>query len=80
MTLRMLVHNKVHLALHELRGPLADGQGARPLLLLHGLGERSPSSVPSWAAVWPGPRCLPPIKSTNLPTLDTMPIILSGFG
>lgn len=55
MTLRMLVHNKVHLALHELRGPLADGQGARPLLLLHGLGERSPSSVPSWAAVWPGP-------------------------
>lgn len=58
MSVRMLVHNKVHLALHELRGPLdaagAGGTNARPLLLLHGLGERSPSTVPSWAAAWPG--------------------------
>ena len=25
-----------------------------PLLLLHGLGERSPEGVPTWAAEWPG--------------------------
>lgn len=27
----------------------------RPLLLLHGLGERSPEVLPDWAAAWPGP-------------------------
>ena len=45
-----LRHVRVELALHQLSG----GEG-RPLLLLHGLGERSPESVPQWAAAWPGP-------------------------
>jgi pimeloyl-ACP methyl ester carboxylesterase len=43
-------HNKVELALHRLR----DGTG-RPLLALHGLGERSPAAVPAHLANWPGP-------------------------
>lgn len=46
----MLIHNRVQLALHELRR----GDG-RPLLLLHGLGEAAPIAVPSWADRWPGP-------------------------
>lgn len=46
----MLRHNKVDLALHRLRG----GAG-RTLLLLHGLGEASPGTVPSWAGAWSGP-------------------------
>ena len=45
-----LRHNKIELALHELRS----GAG-RPLLLLHGLGERSPEGVPADLAGWPGP-------------------------
>ena len=45
-----LVHNRVRLALHHLR----DGEG-RSLLLLHGLGDRSPERVPDWASGWPGP-------------------------
>ncbi|MDP1819566.1 MAG: alpha/beta hydrolase [Acidimicrobiales bacterium] len=45
-----LRHNKLVLALHELRA----GDG-RPLLHLHGLGERSPGSVPAHLAAWPGP-------------------------
>lgn len=44
-----LRHNRVDLALHELRG----SDGPR-LLLLHGLGEQSPSAVPTWAESWPG--------------------------
>lgn len=45
-----LRHNQVDLALHRLR----DGEG-RPLLLLHGLGEQSPTVVPAHLAGWPGP-------------------------
>ncbi len=45
-----LRHNRVRLALHRLRA----GDG-RPLLLLHGLGERSPDAVPSWLDGWAGP-------------------------
>jgi pimeloyl-ACP methyl ester carboxylesterase len=47
----MLRHGKVELALHRLR---ESGEG-RPLLILHGLGESSPASVPRWADPWPGP-------------------------
>lgn len=43
-------HNKIDLALHRLRA----GEG-RPLLHLHGLGERSPDTVPAHLASWPGP-------------------------
>jgi pimeloyl-ACP methyl ester carboxylesterase len=46
----MLTHNRVQLALHH----LSDGPG-RALLLLHGLGESSPTAVPAWAQGWPGP-------------------------
>lgn len=47
-----LRHNKVDLVLHLLR--TVDRTGTRPLLLLHGLGDRSPSTVPEWADAWPG--------------------------
>lgn len=46
----VLRHNKVDLALHRLR----DGSG-RPLLLLHGLGEHTPSQPPPFTDRWPGP-------------------------
>jgi pimeloyl-ACP methyl ester carboxylesterase len=46
----MLRHNRVDLGLHRLRS----GAG-RPLLHLHGLGERSPCAVPAHLAAWPGP-------------------------
>lgn len=49
MTLR-LQHNRVELALHA----LATGPG-RALLLLHGLGERSPEKAPPELQSWPGP-------------------------
>jgi pimeloyl-ACP methyl ester carboxylesterase len=49
----MLRHGKVELALHHLRG--ATVAGGRPLLILHGLGEASPHTVPTWADIWPGP-------------------------
>jgi len=45
-----LVHGRVELALHELKS----GNG-RPLLVLHGLGLRSPSSLPTELDPWPGP-------------------------
>jgi pimeloyl-ACP methyl ester carboxylesterase len=50
MTTEVLTHNRVGLALHTLR----QGSG-RALLLLHGLGERSPRDVPAAVAAWPGP-------------------------
>ena len=50
MTTLFLQHNRVALALHQLR----DAPG-RPLLLLHGLGEESPRTCPDFAAQWPGP-------------------------
>ena len=47
-----LRHNRITLALHELRAPA----GGKPLLLLHGLGERSPSrALPVVAEHWGGP-------------------------
>jgi pimeloyl-ACP methyl ester carboxylesterase len=45
-----LRHARAELALHELR----DGEG-RALLLLHGLAERSPDTLPSYLVDWPGP-------------------------
>ena len=47
---RVLRHSRIELALHRLR----EGAG-RPLLLLHGLGERSPAAPPASLAPWPGP-------------------------
>lgn len=49
-TTEFLPSGKLRLALHT----LAEGDG-RPLLLLHGLGEQSPSSRPPWTAAWKGP-------------------------
>lgn len=53
-----LQHNRVTLALHQLDDGSGgdDGQGpARPLLLLHGLGERTPEVRPDHLATWAGP-------------------------
>jgi pimeloyl-ACP methyl ester carboxylesterase len=52
MSITMLRHNKVELALHRLR---AGGAGHTPLLLLHGLGEASPTEPPKWTEHWAGP-------------------------
>lgn len=49
MSTVVLRHNKLRLALHELR----EGSG-RPLLLLHGLAERSPVTVPDHLGSWSG--------------------------
>ncbi|ESH88306.1 hypothetical protein B551_0223720 [Cupriavidus sp. HPC(L)] len=45
-----LRHHRLRLALHRLK----DG-GGHPLLLLHGLGERSPATLPAEYSSWPGP-------------------------
>jgi len=45
-----LRHSRSLLALHSLR----EGSG-RPLLLLHGLGERTPAAAPSELQAWSGP-------------------------
>lgn len=50
MSTQVLTHGRIRLALHRLR----DGTG-RPLLLLHGLGERTPPVAPDFCAGWPGP-------------------------
>lgn len=47
----MLQHARVRLALHTLRDA---GPDVPRLLVLHGLGDRSPQEVPSWLASWPG--------------------------
>lgn len=52
----MLRHNRIDLALHILRAESIDAAvQSRPLLLLHGLGDRSPESVPTWVEAWAGP-------------------------
>lgn len=48
----VLRHGKVDLALHHLRS--ASDDHARPLLLLHGLGEAAPETAPPWTDAWPG--------------------------
>ena len=50
MTTTFLEHVRSRLALHELR----TGQG-NPLLILHGLGECSPSAIPGIVQGWQGP-------------------------
>lgn len=47
---RTIRHNRVDLALHLLR----EGSG-KPLLLLHGLGERTPDRPPDYLEAWSGP-------------------------
>jgi pimeloyl-ACP methyl ester carboxylesterase len=47
---RRVRHLRINLALHQLQ----DGAN-HPLLLLHGLGERTPAHVPGYASAWPGP-------------------------
>lgn len=49
-----LRHNRIDLALHCLREPGDATPGTRPLLLLHGLGERTPAHVPD-VVEWAGP-------------------------
>ena len=55
---KVVRHGRIELALHELRPGATPSssasEGARPLLLLHGLGERSVESPPEWAEGWPG--------------------------
>lgn len=46
----LLTHGRARLALHTVRA----GEG-RPLLVLHGLGERTPARLPDVLAPWPGP-------------------------
>lgn len=48
----VLRHNQVDLALHPLRD--AVDEAVRPLLLLHGLGEATPTAAPEWTDVWSG--------------------------
>ncbi len=50
-----LRHNRVELALHHLRRAGGRDDGGRPLLILHGLGETAPRTVPRWAESWRGP-------------------------
>jgi pimeloyl-ACP methyl ester carboxylesterase len=49
----LLRHHRAELALHRLRE--GSVEGARPLLLLHGLGERTPEAPPAVTGAWPGP-------------------------
>lgn len=47
-----LRHHRIDLALHRLSS--GEDPAFRPLLLLHGLGERTPDSLPA-GVQWPGP-------------------------
>ena len=53
-SMTMLTHNKIQLALHRFNDR-DDQPHGRALLLLHGLGEASPTALPAWAVSWPGP-------------------------
>ncbi|MDJ0852372.1 MAG: alpha/beta hydrolase [Myxococcota bacterium] len=53
-TTTKLVHGRIELALHALRGARPGGDAAPALLLLHDLAGRSPSRVPASLASWPG--------------------------
>jgi pimeloyl-ACP methyl ester carboxylesterase len=48
-----LTHGRMRLAMYRLRDAPSDAR-CGPLLLLHGLGERSPDVVPATVAAWPG--------------------------
>ena len=52
MTTTLLTHNRIELALHTLRE--TDHRDAGTVLLLHGLGESSPTAVPDAVSDWPG--------------------------
>ena len=52
MSVTTVRHNKIDLALHQLRAAI--DETARPLLLLHGLGEHTPAEAPAWVASWQG--------------------------
>ncbi len=52
MSITIVRHNKVDLALHHLRDAI--DEAARPLLLLHGLGEHTPAKAPAWVDSWQG--------------------------
>jgi pimeloyl-ACP methyl ester carboxylesterase len=52
VSITIVRHNKVDLALHHLRDAI--DETTRPLLLLHGLGEHTPAKVPHWVASWQG--------------------------
>jgi len=51
--MKTLTHGRVSLALHRLK----ESGAARPLLVLHGLGLRSPTTLPAELGAWPGPVC-----------------------
>lgn len=52
MSVTTVRHNKIDLALHQLRAAI--DETARPLLLLHGLGEHTPAEAPAWITSWQG--------------------------
>jgi len=54
MRVELLSHGRAELALHRLRESTA-ASAVRPLLHLHGLGERAPATAPSLYDPWAGP-------------------------
>jgi len=49
-----LTHSRVKLALHTLKDASSQNKGEPKLLLLHGLGEKSPKKIPDQFSNWPG--------------------------